>query len=278
MLFAALILQASVAAPVFAPPIDTPLRIVTERTETASDERRYRLERLVRFNSEAGGYRVEAILLGTTSAAPEALGNLVERGFAALEGRRIVLHVDDGGAVVAIDDMASLWERVCQRIAEAAATRRSLPAGEADALAARLVAPLRALPAERQRALLATLVTAAIMTDAGGPVGTVTPVKLPGTSPFGAPVTLEGTRRIADAGGGLTRIATLASAEVALPARDGAPARSGSVALERLRTFDPRTGIIIDGLDTIRNTTAERQTLLVTRLRIERAKASDWPH
>lgn len=279
MLVAAVLLQASIAAPVFAPPLDTPLRIVTERTEISPAERRYRLERLVRFHKEGAGYRAEAVLLANTSATPQPLGNLVERGLSALAGRTIVLHLDDRGQVVSVDDMAGLWERICQRIAEAAATRPGLPT---DAVSAKLVAPLRALPAERQRALLATLVTAAIMTDPWEPAGSATPARLPGASPFGTPVTLEGTRRIAAAEGGLIQASTTAAASIDLPAQQGAPARTGSVSLDRNRVFDPRTGMLATAIDTVRNVSgtgpAARETTLITRIRIENAEAGSWPN
>jgi hypothetical protein len=274
MLLAAIALQASVAAPIFAPPVDTPLRILTERTE-ASPERHYRLERLVRFSKEGTGYRAEALVLGSASEAPQPLGNLVERGLSALAGRKIVLHLDAGGQVVAVDEIAALWERVCQRIADAAATRQSLPPGEAGKLADKVAAPLRALPPERQGALLATLVTAAIVSDPLDPIGTAAPIKLPGTSPFGTPVMLEGIRRTAAAANGLIRTTTLASATMPIPANGTSAA--GSVTLERIRTADPRTGLIAMGLDTLRNGTATRETLLVTRLSVERADPSDWP-
>ena len=281
MLLAALILQASVAAPIFAPPTDVPQRIVTERTETSTEARHYRFERLVRFSREDSGYRVEMIVLGSASDAPQALGNLVERSLSALAGRAIVLHLDDKGRAVAVDAMAPLWERVCQRVADAAAPRPgALP--EQTALAAKLAASLRALPPERQRALLATLVTAAVATEPLDSIGTVTPVRLPGVSPFGAPVTLEGTRRTVLAENGLLRTTTIASATMTLPARDGAPATSGTASLERIRIFDPRTGMIASGLDTTRNVTgsgaAARETLLVTRLRVERGRPADWPN
>jgi hypothetical protein len=279
MLLAAVMLQASIAAPAFAPPLGTPLRIVTERIETSPSERRYRLERLVRFSKEGAGYRAEAVLLANASAAPEALGNLVERGLSALAGRTIVLHLDERGQVTTVDEMAVLWERVCQRIAEAAAARPGLPA---DAASARLVGPLRALPPERQRTLLATLVTAAIMTDPREAPGSFTPVRLPGASPFGTPVTLEGTRRTATADNGLIRASTTASATVDLPAQAGAPARTGSVSLDRQRIFDPRTGMLSTATDTVRNVSgtesAARETLLVTRIRIENADPAAWPN
>lgn len=279
MLLAAVMLQASIAAPTFAPPLGTPLRIVTERIETSPAERRYQLERLVRFSKEGSGYRAEAVLLANTSAAPEALGNLVERGLSALAGRTIVLHLDEHGQVATVDEMAALWERVCQRIAEAAATRHGLASGAASA---RLVAPLRALPPERQRGLLATLVTAAIMTDPRESPGSFVPVRLPGASPFGTPVTLEGTRRTATADNGLIRASTTASAMVDLPAQPGAPMRTGSVSLDRQRVFDPRTGMLSAATDTVRNVSgtgaAARETMLVTHIRIENASPAAWPN
>ncbi|TGX53977.1 hypothetical protein E5A73_07540 [Sphingomonas gei] len=277
MLLAAVLFQASLAASTFAPPTDAPLRIVTDRTETSADKRHYRLQRLVRFSREATGYRAEVLVLGSTSDAPQALGNLVERGLATLEGGRIVFHLDAKAQIVAIDDMAALWERVCRGVADAAAAQP-----EGTGLAAKLAATLRALPPERQRALLATLVTAIVSTEPLDSVGTVTSVKLPGTSPFGAPVTLDGTRRTVAAENGLLRTTTIASATVALLAQGDAPGTSGTVSLERVRTFDPRTGLITSGLDTTRHVTrsgpAGRETLLVTRLSVERAGPSDWPN
>jgi hypothetical protein len=222
------------------------------------------------------------VLLGQTSEAPEPLGNLVERGLAALAGRTIVLHLDDKGRVLVVEEMAALWEQVCRGIAGAAASRRNLPTGEADALATKLVAPLRALPAERQRALLATLVTAAIMTDKWDPVGGAAPVRLPGASPFGTPVTLEGTRRTVAAESGLLQVVTLASTTVAIPAGSGAPARDGAVSLERRRIFDPQTGMLISATDSVRNTSGTgataRETLLLTRVRIEPTSPANWPN
>lgn len=275
MLVAAVLLQAAVAAPAFAPPLDTPLRVVAERIETSPGERRYRLERLVRFHREGQGYRAEAVLLANTASGPEALGNLVERGLSALDGRTIVLHLDSRGQVTEVDDMAALWDKVCTHIAEAATSRRSLPPAEAQALATRLVAPLRALPPERQRALLATLVTAAVADPAEAP-GTTTPVELPGTSPFGTPLTLHGTRR-AEAARSLLRITTTATATVTLPPEGQAPARTGSVSLERIRTIDPRTRLLVAATDTVRNLAGTRETRLITHTRVEIASPSAWP-
>jgi hypothetical protein len=282
MLFAAALVQAIVPAPAFAPPIAAPLRIVTERVESsAGEERRYRLERLVRFTPEEQGYRAEVVLLGNDSKAPDALANLVERGLSSLTGRTIVIHLDKGGRLIAIDDMSALWETVCRGIADAVAARRSLEQGEAAKLATRLTGPLRALPAERQRTLVGSLVTAAISGDPLEASGTITPVELPGTSPFGGAITLQGTRRSEDAGGDLMRSTTNAAAQVQLPFELGGPARSGSVALERVRVISRSTGMLESATDTTRTASGggseARTTLLVTRIRIQAAASTDWP-
>jgi hypothetical protein len=275
MLVAAVLLQAGLAASAFAPPLDAPLRIVAERVEASPEERRYRLERLVRFHREGEGYRAEAVLLANAASGPEALGSLVERGLSALAGRTIVLHLDSRGQVTEVDDMATLWDTICARIAEAATSRRSLPPAEAQALATRLVAPLRALTTERRRTLLATLVTAAVADPAEAP-GTTIPVELPGASPFGTPLTLHGTRHT-EAVGGLLRITTTASATVTLPPEGHAPARTGSVSLERIRSVDPRTGLLVAATDTLRNLAGTRETRLVTRTTVDVAAPSVWP-
>jgi hypothetical protein len=199
----------------------------------------------------------------------------------ALAGRTIVLHLDDRGRVVSIDEMPALWSRVCDGIADAVAARRNLQPDEPALLSARVIGPMRALPPERQRALLATLVTAAIMTDPIDPVGSSVPASLPGSSPFGTPATLEGTRRTFAVAGGMIRTFTTASAVITLPGQGSALPRSGSVWLERLREFDPRTAMLTAATDAVRNRSgtgaAARETLLVTRLQIERATPAAWP-
>lgn len=277
---AAVMMQAVLVSPGFAPPLDAPLRIVTERVETSPGERRYRLERVARFEREIGGYRAQVRIVAAHSTGPAGLNGLVERGFAALQGRTLVIHFDDRGTVLSVDNLAQLWEQLCQGFAAGAAARRSVPPDQAAQLAARFAAPLRAFPEARQRDMLASLVTAGFASEPVEPAGVTRPVQLPGTSPFGTPVTLAGQRSSRRDADGLMIAETVAEASVTLPAEGANAARFGGTAVRRSVRFDSQTGRIVLASDTTRTIigggTDRREVLLVTTTHTERAPGS-WP-
>lgn len=269
---AAILLQASAA--IFAPPLDAPLRIVSERIQ--SGERQYRMERTIRFAREDAGYRAEVRMVTAVSTTPDSTGSLYEAGFAAFTGRTIVFHLDRAGAVRGVDDLPQLWEAFCARVAQSAARQRTLAPAARAALAQRIAAPLRAMPAERQRALLASLVTAFIAADAPEPGSQA--VRMPGSSPFGGPVTLSGTK-VTTAAGPLLETILIADAETALPAEGAAPARIAKIAFESRRRSDPRTGLVETLSETHRTIVGsgpERRTVeRVTTTRVTMAEQAD---
>lgn len=250
MLLAAIVLQAGTA--VFAPPLDAPRRVVTERRD---DARTYRMERDVRFAREGTGYRAEVTLRAGIGETPDSTGAAYEAGFEAFAGSTIVFHLDPRGAVVAVDDMPALWERFCQRVADIAAARRTLAPTEREKLAARIAAPLRALPVERQRAMLAALVAAIIADEAMTP-GSM-PVRLPGQSAYGGATALEGQRTVVALPDGLLRSTVRADA--------------AGVAFERVTDMDPRTGLITRNSRTLRIRAGGLEKVSVTSLTVERA-------
>ncbi|MDG2534269.1 hypothetical protein P6144_11460 [Sphingomonas sp. HITSZ_GF] len=231
MLLAAIVLQASAVS--FAPPLDMPLRVVSERRDGT---RAFRLERELRFAREGTGYRAEVILRTATGETPDGSGALYEAGYAALIGTPILFHLDAAGALAAIDDMPALWERYCTRVAEVAAGRRVLAPADRAKLAARIAAPLRALPAEKQRAMLASLVSAVIVEEPLAPGSA--PVHLPASSAYGSAAPLDGMRIVVPIAGGLLRSSTSAS--------------SDTVTLEQVSELDPRTGLIARSSKTVR--------------------------
>lgn len=263
MLLAALVLQAS-AAP-FAPPLAAPLKVTSERSEGA--DRRYVMERLVRFARDGRGWRAEVRLLRAEGDAQEASGAMFEAGFAALAGRTIVFHLDAAGEVIAIDDMAALWEHFCARVAEMAVARKSLAAADRATLAARIAAPLRALPAERQRAMLGSLIASLVAEE--GTMPGVEAVRVPGTSPFGGPLTLQGSRSTALLPGGLVRAVTRAEADI------GAGGETGHVAIERTTEIDPRTGLIARSESVTRTRRGATEAMRSTILTVEAVPAEN---
>jgi hypothetical protein len=280
MFLAAALLQVAAPAPVFAPPLDAPLRVVTERVESGAGERRFRMERLVRFAREEAGYRAEVAILGIASDTPEASGALYEGGFGSLAGQILVFHLDRAGRVLAIDDMAGIWSRICRGVADNAGARRNLPPAERAALTRRLETPLLAMPADRQRELIGSLVAALVAEEAGEPVGTK-PVRIPGALPFGGAVTMAGERVLSRTGDTGMRSVTRASAEAPLAAEGAAPARGGRVDVEMQREFDSTSGLLTQSIDTtftrVGNGAEARETRRVTTLHVAPIRPETWP-
>lgn len=257
----------------FAPPIEAPLLVTTEHHSTIGEtERRYKLERLVRFQRAADGYRAEVRVLHPSSDASPAVGGMVEAGFAALADRTLVFHLDTAGKVTSIEDMAALWERLCEGIGAMVADSGSSDPAARKILAQRIATPLRTLPEERRRAMLSTLVTAVIVDEAPDPIGALTPVQLPGASPLGQKLVLEGMRTTTAVGANEIQSVTRASS--------GAPESGGQVDLERTRRSDPRTGLLSFSSDTTRTVVGPapdaREAVRTTVVRLVPAHAGAW--
>lgn len=243
---------AAAQAAVFAPPPGVPFAVVTERVHGEGPlSVRYRIERRVTFARDGIGWRAEVLLVAADADATAAMETMFEAGYAGLAGRTMVFRLDGAGKVVSIDDRAALWEAFCRGMAALVVKRGDRPRAWLEALAEQVVAPLRALPAERQHAMLASLIGPLIAEEAGEAPGSVRAVRIPGASPFGGPAALEGTRSIA-AAGALLRSTTRAAAEVVRAGE--AP---GRVEAEIVRDVDPRTGLLVAGTEVMRTRVGE---------------------
>jgi hypothetical protein len=274
MLIAAFALQAQSA--VFAPPLGVPIRVVAERTQGEGDKRRTtRIERLVRFARDGQGYRAEVVLLHAETGAQEGANAMLGAGFAGLAGKPMAFRLDGAGKVIEVENRQALWDMFCASVAKIVLDRRGrVTRTEQAAFAERIAAPLRALPPERQQAMLASLVTVLISEDAGDLPGT-RDVRIPGVSPFGGPIGLTGTRTISVAGL-ITHRTTRAAADV-----PGQGSAAGRVEIEIDRDTDPRTGLIASADETLRTTIGEgaaaqrSERVSTVRVTIEPDRA--WP-
>ena len=246
-------------AAVFAPPLGVPIRVVNERIE---GEWRFRMERLVRFSREGGGYRAEVWMVAARAEGPDKVSAMMEAGFGGLAGRMMVFRLDAAGKVTAIDDLDAIWARFCDGMLALVKTRSANPEP--------LVAPLRALPPERRMTVLGSLVTALVAEDAGEPDGE-RPVRLPGSSPYGGQLTLTGTRSIERLG--ITRRSTTRAA-ADLPGKDGA---GGNVELEQVRETNPATGLIAMTSDRIRTRIGNAGSERLSTMRVTVEPAAAWP-
>ena len=269
-MIAAILLAAQASTASFAPPLDRPLRAVTEAARTDGGiTRRFTNARRVVFRREGKDYRAEVTI---EAGAPVAEGDddpvaMFRAGFARIAGRTVVLHLDAAGRVTAIDDQAAVWKAFLDGIAALA------PAGTGDLdrkRAGRIRAILTALapmPPERQRATLASLVEPLIAADiAAAGERPPQPVRLPTASPYGV-TQLDGIRSVRRVKERL-EVTVTAEGAVATPGPEGIA--QGRMSLETLRRIDPETGLVVESRETVRtrladgSTASERTT--VTRL------------
>ncbi|MEG3182155.1 hypothetical protein [Sphingomonas sp. LT1P40] len=248
IIFGAFAAQAMVAG--FAPPVDKPMRVVSEAVRIDNGvTRRFVNARRIVFRQAGSGYRAEIVI-----EAAEPVGSaddpaaMFRAGFARIAGRTVVIHLDRAGRVTAIDEQAALWTAVLDGIGAQA------PAGTSDLdrkRAARVRAirgALAQMPADRQQLMLASLVAPLIAADIAT-AGESPPraVRLPATSPYGT-AQLDGIRAVQMTRGQL-EVAVTAHGMVAIPGPDGA---SGSMSLETVRRVDPMTGLVTDSVETVR--------------------------
>jgi hypothetical protein len=259
ILLAPIVLQAQAA--VFAPPLELPFRVVTERVQEVEGSRTvFRVERLVRFVRDGIGYRAEVRVLASEADPSADASAMMDAGASGLTGRTIVFRLDGAGRIVAIDDREAVWTSFRQGIARIfAARKRETPADRAQ-LAERIAAPLAAIPVERQVEILGSLVDVLIVGEAVAPHA-ARPIRLPARSPLGGTQTLEGTRSIAPAGP-LLRIATRASGK--------------NIAMTVERDADPRTGLLASSTETVETRTGARSSTRVSTTRVEQLPLEAW--
>ncbi|HEY0621787.1 hypothetical protein [Sphingomonas sp.] len=269
-LIAAILLTAQASAAMFAPPLDRPLRAVTEMARTdAGVTRRFTNARRIVFRRQGEDYRAEVTLEAGTPVAEgdDDPAAMFRAGFARIAGRTVVLHLDSAGRVTAIEDQAAVWKAFLDGIAALA------PAGSGDLDRKRagriraILTMLAPMPPERQRATLASLVEPLIAADIAA-AGESPPraVRVPAGPAFGA-AQLSGLRSVRRAAGKLEVVVT-AEGPVAIAGPDAAA--QGRMSLETLRRVDPASALVIESREEVRtrlpdgSTVSERTT--TTRL------------
>lgn len=269
---APIVLQA--AALVFAPPADTPFRIVSERVQDEESGRRiFRTERLIRFARDGIGWRAEVrVIRADAPGQASDTEAMFEAGYSGVTGRTLVFRLDGQGKVLSLDDHEAVWARFCEGIGRVFAARKQVTPAERALLEKRIAAPLAAMPESRRMAILGSLVDVVIVHEALAAQGE-RPIRLPASSPFGGKLMLEGTRAIAPAGA-LYRITTRAAGDVA-------GATPAHVAMTVERDADPATGLLAGSTETvvarISAPAGERRIERVSRTTVERLPADAWP-
>ncbi len=268
-MIAALIIVAQAVAAGFAPPLDTPIRVVTEATRRDNGvTRRFVSAKRVIFRREGAGYRAElTVEPGAQAGADDDPAAMFANGMARLAGRKFVFNLDAQGRIVGMVDQAAAWQAMLGGLVALPPSGDS-PADRARA--GRLRAVLEALgrmPPDRQRATLGSMLSPLIAADiAAEGAGPPRAVRVPVTSAFGI-AQLDGLRAVrADRG----RLEVSVSATGAVSVKGPGGVASGMTTLETLRRVDPATGLLLSASEAVRTVLADgslaSERLTVTRI------------
>lgn len=268
-LIAALVLTAQAVAVQFAPPLDVPLRVVTEAERTDSGvTRRFVTAKRVVFHRDGAGFVAElTVQPGATPGSDDDPTAMFAAGLARLAGRKLVFNLDGQGRITAMTDQAGAWQAMLDGVAALA------PAGGGPGDRARvgrmraILAALRQSPPERQRAVLGSMLGSLVAVDIAQE-GSSPPraVRVPATSAFGV-AQLDGLRAVRE-DRGLLEVSVSATGPIAVKGPDGSAA--GAVTLETLRRVDPRTGLLVESREAVRTVLPDgslaSQRVTVTRI------------
>lgn len=251
---AALLLQ---AAPVFAPPIDVPIRYRVE--EVRSDPRgarRFALDRQVVFTRTAVGLFATVTLMAVEGDAPADPKRVFDRAMAALIGKPLVFTLDRQGSVIAVEVDDPLWTMVVDTLAKEMLGPAADPGRGAHV--AQMLAPLRTASSARRAGMLAGALTPLLTpSDIGNEPGPTRAVTVTKRTAGGGSVPLIGqehVERLPDATLRLFRTVV----------GDAHDMPGSTMRVESETTLDPATGLSRGSRETV-TITGGAATMTTTR-------------
>ncbi|MCW4463342.1 hypothetical protein OK349_16635 [Sphingomonas sp. BT-65] len=239
----------------FDPPLDKPLRVVTESIRTDGGvTRRFVNARRVVFRRADAQLRAEVTIEGSEPTGPsDDPAAMARAGFAHIAGRTIIFRLDPTGQVTAVEDHAAVWQAMLDGFAAQAPDGSDALDRKRAGRVRAIVGALAAMPVDRQRETLASLVEPLIAADAAGGGGPPRPVRVPAASPYGM-AELQGIR-VSRMARGRVELSVTAQGDIAVPGSDGA-ARA-RVTLETQRVIDPATGLVLESHEKVRTLAAD---------------------
>jgi hypothetical protein len=196
----AIVQTATVPAALFNPPLDRTFTYVTEQVRSDPEgERRYRVERALRFSRDADGLFADLTLIRIDG---DADGGGFERGLAGLKDRTIRYRLDPQGRLTTIPGLDGHWAAFAGGMANTDA-----PQG-----AQRALAMLRSAPPAQQRAMLWSMIEPVILPGLAAQTPyRLRPVSQPGRAPFAAGAMLSGTESLSHVAGGSIELRRMVS-------------------------------------------------------------------
>lgn len=221
-------------APVFAPPLGTPLTLRIERTQTSGDTvYRFSAVRTIVFMKSDAGYRAEMTLVSADSDAVGP-GAGFDRAMAALRGVPMRFTLDSDGNVQSLEGLDQHWATL---VAAIAGGGKSAPAAVTE--------QLNGLSSAQRLAMLASALDSIVYADlAGGGVQAEHDIPMRPRPPYGSPAPATARYGVTAANGALVATTT-AAFPVQAPAGGAA-----SMTIDETTTVDPATGLLRSSRET----------------------------
>ncbi|MGK6320677.1 hypothetical protein [Sphingomonas sp. DT-204] len=236
---AAALIAVAPAALVFTPPLERPITLAVSETRILGGvESHFATTRRVIFHARDGGYVAEIDTLSASGDAANSSNAIAEAGLSALIGHRMVVTLDAAGHPTAVADREALWTRVVDAIA--GAIRRRKPEAAPRGADPAPVAMLRALPPDRQLAMLASTLSPLIDRAAATDIRAPHPVTLTMRAPDGVVTPLAGSERSAREADG----------RILLTRELNGGSGDRRVTFRLTQHADPTTGLVLDSSQT----------------------------
>ncbi|WNO53237.1 hypothetical protein [Stakelama saccharophila] len=247
--------------PVFAPPVNRPLRYATKQTRTdGAVTRMFRIERTLVFHRATDGYVAELTIDRVDSDTGDPTGALFETGMAAFLGRTLRFHLDAAGTVTRIEDQDALWSVFADALAEQMGRKATAKAQ------AKILRGLKAMPESRRRVVLGSMLQAAVRPDiVVEGVEPVHAVRRKARPPFGHGEMLDGTARSWRMPGGILRRDSNVSGDISVP---GSADRTAHLVQKRSLKVDPRSGLLRESRKVLRLSLGDVRQVHVTETRL----------
>lgn len=253
-----IVASAMVQGALFSPPLDRDFAYITEQVRSdSSGERRYRIERTLRFARDGDGLFADLTLdriVGTSGGE----GAMFERALSGLKGRLIRYRLTPQGSLASIEAIDGHWTALIDGMTPDAAGTRGAP----------VIDSLRAAPLAQRRAMFWSMVDPLIISAiAANGTYALRPVSLPGRSVNGSTATLAGTEQLERTGSDELRLTRLVRGSEPASARAG---NGPTTAIEREREtvadLDPQTGLLAQSTDRTSVRIGDREQLSITRI------------
>lgn len=257
-MFEAIVASVVAQGAMFNPPLDRDFAYVTEQVRSDPDgERRYRIERTLRFSRDGNGLFAD-LTLDRIVGDGGGEGAMFERALSGLKGRRVRYRLTPQGRLVSIDGIDGLWSAlVGGMLPDATGTR-----------GAGLVASLGAAPPAQRQAMFWSMLDPIVLSAlaADGPYA-LRPVSMPGRAPGGGAATLVGTERLERIDQGMLQLTRMVRGSAPAPASaQPGPATMIDRERETITTLDPQTGLLAQSTEHSSVRIGGREQLSTTRI------------